>query len=192
MSSATSNRTRSFLIAVAVAAAAPIAAIGCASSAPATNTAGTSTAVPATAGSKGSAGSTPGTTVAVQKDTLATEVDPPGAPGRTLTLMRYTIAPGAKLSPHIHPGVQLASIESGTLTYTVVEGSTVVTRANGTRETLTAPTTVKLTKGDAVAENDGMVHFGANETDQPVVIIATLLTQSDKDLAVVVTTTTPS
>lgn len=130
----------------------------------------------------------PGTTVAVQKDVLASEVDPPGGEGSTLTLMRYTIAPGAKLSPHIHPGVQLASIEAGTLTYTVVEGTATVTRADGTVEQVTAPATTTLGPGDAVAENDGMVHFGANDTDEPVVILATLLTADGQDLAVTVTT----
>src|SRR5262245_24642473 len=83
----------------------------------------------------------PGTTaVAVLKQTLASEVDPPGAPGRTLTLMRYTIAPGAQLSPHIHPGVQLASIESGELTYTVISGTATVTRATGTKEEVSGGT----------------------------------------------------
>ncbi|MBI2706632.1 MAG: hypothetical protein HYX32_15280 [Actinobacteria bacterium] len=132
----------------------------------------------------------PGTTaVPVVKETLASEVDPPGAPGRTLTLARYTIAPDAQLSPHIHPGVQLASIQAGTLTYTVVSGTATLTRANGTTDEVTGPATVALDAGDAVAENDGMVHFGANRTGAPVVILATLLTQSDSDLAVTVTTT---
>ena len=39
----------------------------------------------------------------VVKDVLAERVDPPGAPGYTLTLIRYTIAPGAQLAPHVHP-----------------------------------------------------------------------------------------
>lgn len=135
---------------------------------------------------------TPGTTVAVQKDVLASEADPPGADGSTLTLIRYTIAPGAQLAPHIHPGVQLARIESGTLTYTVVSGTATVTRSDGTTEPVTGPTTISLEAGDAVAENGDMVHFGANETDAPVVIVATLLTEDGKDLAVTVTTTPPA
>jgi quercetin dioxygenase-like cupin family protein len=133
-------------------------------------------------------GTAPGTTIAVAKDVLASEVDPPGADGSTLTLMRYTIAPGATLSPHVHPGVQLAHIESGTLTYTVVSGTATVTRSGGAVEEVTGPTTTALAAGDSVAENDGMVHFGANATDEPVVILATLLTEDGKDLAVTVTT----
>jgi len=136
-------------------------------------------------------GTGPGTTVAVVKDVLASEADPPGADGSTLTLMRYTIAPGAKLSPHIHPGVQLAHIEEGTLTYTVVSGTATVTRAGGAVEPITGPATTELAPGDSVAENDGMVHYGANETDAPVVLVATLLTRDGEDLAVTVTTAAP-
>ena len=132
----------------------------------------------------------PGTTVApVVKSILAHEADPPGAPGRTLSLVRYVIAPGAQLPAHIHPGVQLASIESGMLTYTVVSGTATVTRAGSpTGDPVTGPTTITLGPGDAVAENDGMVHYGANQGTEPVVILASLLTDSTKDLAVTVTT----
>jgi quercetin dioxygenase-like cupin family protein len=140
-------------------------------------------------GATGAAG--PATTApAVVKSVLAQEKDPPGAPGRTLSLVRYTIAPGAQLPAHIHPGAQLASIESGTLTYTVVSGTATVTRkGSSTPESVTGPATTTLGPGDAVAENDGMVHYGANETDAPVVILASLLTDSSQDLAVNVTTT---
>jgi hypothetical protein len=125
----------------------------------------------------------------VVKDVLASETDPPGAVGRTLTLIRYTIAPGAQLAAHVHPGVQLASIQSGSLTYTVVSGTATVTRAaTATPEPVTGPNTVTLGPGDAVSERGDMVHFGANRTDSPVVILATLLTESGRDLAVVVTT----
>jgi quercetin dioxygenase-like cupin family protein len=155
-----------------------LAAVGCG---------GAGTTAAGTPGTTGAVGVT-GTTVAVMKDVLAVEKDPPGAPGRTLTLIRYTIAPGAKLAPHIHPGVQLAAIESGTLTYTVTSGTATVTRAGGAADAVTGPTTVTLGPGDAVAENDGMVHFGANETAAQVVILATLLTEDGRDLAVTVTT----
>ena len=143
------------------------------------------------AGSTPGSSAAPGTTVAVAKEVLGTEADPPGADGSTLTLMRYTIAPGATLSPHIHPGVQVAHIESGTLTYTIVSGTATVTRAGGVAEPVTGPTTISLEPGDAVAENLDMVHFGANETDEPVIILATLLTEDGQDLAVTVTTAPP-
>jgi len=129
----------------------------------------------------------------VVKDILGTEVDPPGAVGSTLTLIRYTIPPGAQLAPHIHPGVQMARITAGELTYTVVEGTAIIRRHGGTDdEALTAPATTKLLAGDTVTELDGMVHFGANDTDEDVIIDATLLTEAGEDLAVPVTIPEPT
>lgn len=162
----------------------------------ASTTAQTSTATSsATTGAPGTvAGTTPGTApTAVVKQVLNEQKDPPGAPGRTLTLMRYVIAPGAKLSPHIHPGIQLAYIESGTLTYTIVSGTANVRRGGGGPEPVTGPATITLHAGDAVNETGDMVHFGANEGSVPLVILASLLTEDGKDLAVTVSVpaTTP-
>lgn len=129
------------------------------------------------------------TAAAVVKEVLASMTDPPGAPGRTLTLIRYTIAPGAQLPAHVHPGVQLASIQAGSLSYTVVSGTAIVRRAgNATPEPVTGPKAITLDPGDAVEEKGDMVHFGANRTADPVVILATLLTESGRDLAVPVAT----
>lgn len=123
----------------------------------------------------------------VVRDILVDKMDPPGAPGRTLTLVKYTIAPGAQLPAHVHPGVQLASIQSGTLTYTVISGTAAVRRgATATGETVRGPATVTLGPGDDVTELGDMVHFGTNKTDAPVVIMATLLTEDGRDLAITV------
>lgn len=127
----------------------------------------------------------------VVKEILATQVDPPGAPGRTLTLVRYTIVPGAELPVHVHPGVQLASIQSGTLTYTIVSGTAEVKRASGQTESVTGPSTITVGPNGAVAETADLVHFGANKTDAPVVIVATLLTENGRDPAVTIPPTAP-
>lgn len=133
----------------------------------------------------------PSTTVAVRSEVLGDLVDPPGGDGSTLSLVRYHIAPGAKLSPHIHPGVQMARIESGTLTYTIESGTALVRRAGTDADTeVTGPTTITLEAGDTVIERGDMVHFGENRSEKPLVIIATLLTEDGQDLAVPVTTTT--
>jgi quercetin dioxygenase-like cupin family protein len=124
------------------------------------------------------------TVVPVVRDLLASDVDPPGASGRTLSLVRYTIAPGAQLPPHVHPGVQMASIQAGTLSYTVVTGTATVKRSSGAIESVTGPATTTLAPGDAVIETGDMIHFGANATDAPVIILASLLTESDRDLAI--------
>ena len=129
------------------------------------------------------------TTVEVRSDVFADLVDPPGAEGRKLSLVRYTIAPGAKLVPHVHPGVQMARIESGTLTYTIESGTALVRRAGSSvDEPETGPTTITLNTGDAVIERDDMVHFGENRSSEELVIIAALLTEDGLKLAEPVTT----
>ena len=119
----------------------------------------------------------------VVREILAHMDSPPGAPGRRLTLVRYTIAPAAQLAPHVHPGVQVASILSGTLTYQIVSGTATIHRSVGANgvpartESLTGPVETTLQSGDAVIEEGTMVHFGANRTTAPVVISATLITE---------------
>ena len=126
----------------------------------------------------------------VVREILAQTDNPPGAPGRRLTLVRYTIAPAAQLAPHVHPGVQVASIVSGTLTYQIVSGTATIHRAVGSggvpaaTEHLTGPARTTLSRGDAVIEEGQMVHFGSNGTSEPVVISATLVTEAGSDLAV--------
>ena len=172
---------RRALGAALVALVAAVSLVACGSSSPGAGSA--STAAPATTAA-------PGSTEPVVKEVLAEDTAPPGAPGYTLTLIRYTIAPGAKLSPHVHPGVQMANIDSGSLTYTIISGTAEVRRAGGTPTAITGPTTLTLAAGDSVVEPFDMVHFGANDTDQPVVISATLLTESSQGLSVAVSTTT--
>ncbi len=112
---------------------------------------------------------------AVVRDVLAsTESDE--APGEEFALSRYTIAPGAILPVHTHPGVQVTTIESGTLTYHVVaDGEAVVTRADGTKETYGPGSTIELTAGDSLVEPEGMVHYGENLTEEPIVLISASL-----------------
>ena len=102
----------------------------------------------------------------------------------TLSLVRYTIAAGAELAPHVHPGIQMAFIEAGTLSYTVESGTAVVRRSTGAEEEVTGPASTTIEAGASVVELGDMVHFGANETDAPIVILATLLTEDGAGLSV--------
>lgn len=122
---------------------------------------------------------------AVQRDILGQVVDPPGAEHSTLSVVRYTIPAGAELHAHIHPGVQVARIEEGELTYTIEFGAATIRRAAADAdEQVAGPATITLGPGDTVTEFATMVHFGANQTDRPLVIIATLLTADGEGLAV--------
>lgn len=168
-----------------------LAFAGCGSSSDSTASKGPTTTAEVSSKSIVAPGEAPTTTVAVRTEVLGELVDPPGGDGRTLTLVRYHIAAGAKLTPHIHPGVQMAHIDSGTLTYTIESGTALVRRAGTDTDTeVTGPTTITLESGDSVIERGDMIHFGENRSDEPLVIIATLLTEDGKDLAVPVTTTT--
>ncbi len=101
---------------------------------------------------------------------------PANGPGQELYLRRVTLAPGAKLPEHFHQGTQVAHIISGVLTYDIASGTAAVTRANGKTETVAAPATIKLRRGDGLVETQGLVHHGSNAGKQPVVIeLASLL-----------------
>jgi quercetin dioxygenase-like cupin family protein len=109
------------------------------------------------------------------KEVLVSEDQIEAAPGEILTLTRYIIPAGAELPVHTHPGVQMASVESGVFTYTVVEGDVYVTRADGTEETYSSGETVTLVEGDSWIEPEGMVHFAQNLSDGEVILISTIL-----------------
>lgn len=114
------------------------------------------------------------------------DVAPPNAPGQHLYLQEVVIAPDTRLATHYHDGVQIGSIRSGTLTYHMLEGSVEVTRADGTRETVSAPDVIELEPGDWVIEPAEAVHFGENRDDEPVVISLAALVAADADVSTVV------
>jgi hypothetical protein len=58
-----------------------------------------------------------------------------------------------------------------------------VTRKSGTVETFTAPETISLDEGDAITETVDLVHFGANDTDEQVVILVAALLADGAPLA---------
>ena len=111
------------------------------------------------------------------------EASPANAPGQTLYLQQVTIAPHAKLPEHFHQGTQVARVISGTLTYNIVSGAAAVTRAGGKAEEHKAPEKVLLQPGDSLVETSNLVHFGANDTDKPVVIELTALLTEGAPLA---------
>ena len=120
------------------------------------------------------------------------EGEPVSAPGMTLQLVRYTIPGDIALPAHTHPGMQVNTIVSGTLTYTAVDGEAAITRADGTIETLSAGETTDLRAGDTMTEPEGMIHFGANRHDEPIVILTASLFAIDEAPSTVVNIATPA
>jgi quercetin dioxygenase-like cupin family protein len=104
-----------------------------------------------------------------------------GAPGRTMVLSRVVVEPGAKLALHHHLGTQISRIASGTLTYTVRQGSAVVNEGDAERNprrvrTIAAGQTARIQAGQWLVEQPSDIHEAANRGGSPVVIyLATLL-----------------
>lgn len=111
----------------------------------------------------------------VVRTVLAEDADPPGAPGRTLGLSRVTVAPGAELALHRHPGTQIANIARGTLTYWVVRGAVTVHRGDRALRTIRAGQRGQVKTGEWIVENPGTIHHAANRGDVQIeILIATL------------------
>ena len=122
-------------------------------------------------------------TQSVSREVLASGY-PNDAQGRILELVRITIPSGANLPPHIHPGMQISRVEFGTLTYTIVEGSAKILRANRTEEILQAGQTTLLKVGDSLIEPGGMVHYGKNESASVVIILTASLLDAEQPKAI--------
>jgi quercetin dioxygenase-like cupin family protein len=115
--------------------------------------------------------------------TLLGNTQPATAPGQTLSLWHYTIPAESALTPHTHPGFQVARVVRGTLTYDVISGSVTVLRADGTTETAQSGAVLVVNAGDTVIENPELAHFGANAGDAPVEIMAASLFTSGSEPA---------
>ena len=122
----------------------------------------------------------------VVREVLSTG-DPEAAPGEALALVRYSIPAGLALPAHTHPGMQVSTIESGVLLYTVVDGEAFVTRAGTDSMEAITPESgeTPINAGDALVEPEGMVHQA--RTAEPVVILTASLFESDEPTATLVT-----
>jgi quercetin dioxygenase-like cupin family protein len=111
----------------------------------------------------------------VVREALAQDVDPAGAKGRTLGLSRVDVPAGAQLALHRHPGVQIARIDQGVLTYTVVTGSVNVWRGNPEVDptkvrTIRSGQTARIRAGQWIVEKPGTIHRAANRGRRTIVI----------------------
>jgi len=136
--------------------------------------------LPATAVGAYAAGHAAQTAPTAKRVDLAMLENPAGGKGRTLGLSRVTIPPHTALPLHRHPGNQIASIQRGTLTYTVRTGDVQIFRGPATADAkpvrvVKAGQTAAVHPGEWVVESPGDVHFGANRGGKPVVILLATL-----------------
>ena len=110
----------------------------------------------------------------------------PAAPGMQLVLLRATLAPGAGLPAHIHPGQLVIAVESGTAGYAILSAEGVSGRGRfGTptaTEMITAGSEVLLEPGEWIIEEPGIVHTARNAGDEPLVLLISGLVTADEPL----------
>jgi quercetin dioxygenase-like cupin family protein len=123
---------------------------------------------PRLAGAQDSA--TPVAGQGIEKAVLGTEVSAV-APDRVLILQRRTFAPGAESGDHAADGPVVLYVESGEVTFEVVDGAATVTRADGTTEDLMSGKEASLSVGDEVSYDQGVVHDVYNEGTVPAVTL---------------------
>lgn len=110
------------------------------------------------------------------------------APEQTVFLARFVVQPGAELFAHRHPGTTVVGVASGSLGWTLLDGSAHVIRgaaagATGPAEDLTEPgTDVILEPGDAIFYEDDVVHTARGVGDEVTVVLGTFVLTSGEPL----------
>jgi quercetin dioxygenase-like cupin family protein len=115
-----------------------------------------------------------------------------GAPGRSMVLSKVVVEPGAKLALHHHLGTQISRVASGTLTYTVRQGSAVLREGDAEKEpqlvrTIKAGQTARIHPGQWLVEQPSDIHEAANRGGTPVVIYLSTLLKTGEPPATPVT-----
>jgi quercetin dioxygenase-like cupin family protein len=106
---------------------------------------------------------------------------PANAPGNYLELDRVTIAPGASIPTHVHPGAYVLYVESGDFGFTVIKGTAQLTKAGATTPQDVQPGVETVGHaGDAFFENGGVVHTARNAGTTPVVLLTAGLLANDQ------------
>lgn len=115
--------------------------------------------------------STPSAAAAVKKTALG-QFESAVAPGRTLLLQERTFPAGSDSGAHPAPGPVVLYVESGTVTFSVIDGAAMVTKSGSTAaQTLAAGNSVQLSAGDAVTYDQGVVHDVKNTGTETAVTI---------------------
>ena len=129
----------------------------------------------------------PPASVGVKTDILGNG-QPTTAPGEALGMRRNTFAPGGMVPAHMHPGALVLHVESGELTYTLIEGSVQIQRAArdgtpGPTEQLSPGQETVLRAGDWLFEQ-GVVHTSRYATSGETVVLVASLTAADMPFTV--------
>ncbi len=117
-------------------------------------------------------------------------IEPPGAPGYVLQLVRVTFAPGAEVATHRHSGGTVTTTLSGSHAFTVLEGNARLIRAGMATPAADAEAGEPMQLGQeyAIAVGDVMVfdetvaHTAHNPNNEPAVLMEAQLRAGDRPL----------
>jgi hypothetical protein len=112
-------------------------------------------------------------------------IEPAIVEGWNLVALRITMAPGAEIAGHSHPGPVVLVVDSGVFVTEFIHGSGTITRAavDGTpAATEMAETGVQVTlnAGDSLAYDQTAGHTMINGGDEPLVLMVTALLAIDQ------------
>ena len=105
------------------------------------------------------------------------------APGMLQVLARVTLAPGAVVPAHLHPGQLLVSVASGTLGYTILGEGQSLRAGAGTptaAEEIAPDTEATFGPGEWFVYEAGTVHMDRNPGNEPAVILISGLVAADE------------
>lgn len=113
---------------------------------------------------------------------------PKAAPGHELALRRLVFEPGGGIADHHHPGALVVYVESGALTYAVVEGAVEVRRAEvggtpGPTDQLGPGDETVLTAGASLFEQ-GVTHSARNDGEEPAVVWVSSVIENGQSFSV--------
>jgi quercetin dioxygenase-like cupin family protein len=116
---------------------------------------------------------------------------PANAEGQSMVLARVIFGVDGSLGAHTHPGTVVASIESGTLGFTLLEDGEMPIMRSGdagtpaVEEVITTGQEVELKPGDSFVEM-GMIHSARAVGDEPAVVVLTGLIETGQALTICV------
>ncbi len=105
------------------------------------------------------------------------------APGMLLVSLRLTLAPGAVVPAHYHPGQLVVTVESGTLGYTILGEGQSMRAGAGTptaAEVIAPDTEATFGPGEWFVYEAGTVHMDRNPGNDPAVVLITGLVAADQ------------
>jgi hypothetical protein len=122
------------------------------------------------------------------------EGEPAAASGQSLVLWRVILSDGGEIPSHSHPGTTVLTVESGSLSWTLLAGTVQVARPGAALEQVTEPgTEILLDPGASLFYNADVLHSARGVAGVPAsVLIASLFEAGQPFIALTDAPATPT